>query len=304
MNPWWLGLGPAQAIVTCGEHNHRLRWAEGALTAVDHEDPEAERALAALGGQRCTCVDVLDAWARHEGDQRVLVLASRGPADPIVAQADWMAQLAARPRAVTTAMPAPARVTAPQLLRRRARRRAKAAARAAARATASGWTAYAPVSPGPVGRIPGGTEPEGELVALLGLGGGLQDRLVATVAATWARRFEQPSPELSAARASLMASMQGRLSAAVRSWLGRIDVPIELELIEDGRAPALAERGGAIQAELPFDWLAEVWARGLAVVFGRFCLSASTDDGRTWALTTLGPDFGPPAAIRVELPAA
>jgi hypothetical protein len=303
MNPWWLGLGPAQAIVTCGEHNHRLRWAEGALTAVDHEDPEAERALAALGGQRCTCVDVLDAWARHEGDQRVLVLASRGPADPIAAHADWTAQLAARPRAITAAMPTPARVSAPQLLRRPGRRRAKAA-RATARASGSGWTAYAPASPGPVGRIPRGTEPESELVALLGLGGGLQDRLVATVAATWARRFEQPGPELSEARPSLTASMQGRLSAAVQSWLGRADVAVELELIEDGRAPDLAERGGAIQAALPFDWLAEVWARGLATIFGRFCLAASTDDGRAWTLTTVGPEFGPPAPIRVELPAA
>jgi hypothetical protein len=303
MNPWWLGLGPAQAIVTCGEHNHRLRWAEGALTAVDHEDPEAERALAALGGQRCTCVDVLDAWARHEGDQRVLVLASRGPADPIAAHADWTAQLAARPRAITAAMPTRARVSAPQLLRRPGRRRAKAA-RAAARASGSGWTAYAPASPSPAGRIPRGTEPESELVALLGLGGGLQDRLVATVAATWARRFEQPSPELSEARPSLTASMQGRLSAAVQSWLGRADVAVELELIEDDRAPDLAERGGAIQAALPFDWLAEVWARGLATIFGRFCLAASTDDGRAWTLTTVGPEFGPPAPIRVELPAA
>jgi hypothetical protein len=249
-------------------------------------------------------VDVLDAWARHEGDQRVLVLASRGPADPIAVQADWTAQLAARPRAVAAAMPPRAPVSAPQLLRRPARRRAKAAARAAARATASGWTAYAPASPSPVGRVQRGTEPESELVALLGLGGGLQDRLVATVAATWVRRFEQPSPELSEARASLMASMQGRLSAAVRSWLGRADVAVELELIEDGRAPDLAERGGAIQAALPFDWLAEVWARGLATIFGRFCLAASTEDGRAWTLTTVGPDFGPPAPIRVELPAA
>jgi hypothetical protein len=308
MNPWWLGLGPAQAIVSCGEDNHRLRWAEGALTAVDHEDPEAERALAALGGQRCTCVDVLDAWARHEDDQRVLVLASRGPADPIAAQADWTAQLAPRPRAITTGTPTPARATAPQLLRRPAQRRAKAAAKAAARAaargTASGWTAHAPASPGRVGRPPRGTEPESELVALLGLGGGLQDRLVATVAARWARRFEQPSPELSEARASLMASMQGRLSAAVQGWLGRADVAVELELIEDGRAPALAERGGAIQAALPFDWLAEVWARGLATIFGRFCLAATTDDGLAWTLTTVGPDFGPPAPIRVELPNA
>jgi hypothetical protein len=195
-------------------------------------------------------------------------------------------------------------VTPAQLLRRPSRRRAKAAALSAAPATASGWTAYAPGSPGPVGRIPLKTEPESELVALLGLGGGLQDRLVATVAATWARRFAEPSPELSEAHASLTASMQGRLSAAMRTWLGGADIGVALELIEDGRAPTLDERGGAIHAALPFDWMADVWSRGLTTVFGRFCLAASTDDGRAWTLSTVGPDLGPPAPIRVELPNA
>src|SRR5258708_38073756 len=126
------------------------------------------------------------------------------------------------------------------------------------------------------------TEPQSELVALLGLGGALQDRLVATVAATWARRFEEPGPDLSEARASLTASMQGRLCASVRSWLGRVDGPVELDLIEDRRAPSIVERDGTIRAELPLAWLADVWSRGVAVVFGRFCLAAATEDGREW----------------------
>jgi hypothetical protein len=296
MNPWWLGLQPAQATVACGEHTHRLRWEAGALWARDHDDPEAERALAALGGPRCTCVDMLDAWAHHNADPRVLVLASRGPADPLAAHADWIAQLGALHGPVIPAMKSPPRMTPRQLLRRPGRRRARSAA--------GGPAAYAAPAPLPAGRIPHKTQAESELIALLGLGGGLQDRLVADVAAAWAERFEQPDEELGRARPTLHASMQGRLAAAVRSWLGRIDIELELSLIETRHAPALTHGAGVIRVELPFGWLAEVWSRGLAVVMGRLCLAASTDDGRVWTLTTVGPDLGPTAPVRVELPAS
>ena len=296
MNPWWLGLHPAHASVTCGGDTHRLRWEAGALQAIDHGDPEAERTLAALGGERCTCVDLLDAWARHDGDPRVLVLASRGPADPVAPQANWTAQLTALPRAVAPSVTLPSRATPRRNLLRRPRRPSMAAA--------GGWSvARSPISPpSPAGHMPPGTQSEGEVIALLGLGGAVPDRLVATVAATWAQRFEQADSELSSTRSTLHASMQGRVCATVRQWLGQTDVPVGMNLIEDRRAPTLTERAGMIQAELPFSWLAEVWSRGLGTVFGRFCLAASTVDGRTWTLTTVGPDLGPSAPIRIELP--
>ncbi len=295
MNPWWSGLLPAQATVACGEHTHRLRWEEGALQALDHDDPEAERSLAALGGEPCTCVEVLDAWARHERDPRVLVLASRGLSDPLAAQADWTAQLGVPLGAVMPTMAPPSRMATRALLRRPARRRAIAAL---AR-TASSQVINRPVPPG---RLSLRTQAESELVALLGLGGGLQDRLVATVAAACAQRFEAPDSGLARARPQLHASMQGRVAAALRSWLGRTDLVVELDLIEDRRPPTLSETDGVVRAELPFGWLADVWSRGLSIVFGRFCLAARTEDGRAWALTTMGPDLGPPATVRVELP--
>ena len=294
MNPWWLGLYPAQATVACGEHTHRLRWEAGALQAIDHEDPEAERALAALGGERCTCVDFLDAWARHEADPRVLVLASRGPADPLAAQADWTAQLGGLAPGATPTMTSRSRMAPRQLLQPPGRRRARAAAR--------GQTSTAAFAAPATGRVPLKTHAESELIALLGLGGGLQDRLVSTVAAAWARRFEQPDAALSAARPTLHASMEGRLSAVLRTWIGRIDVNVELNLIEGWQAPALSEHAGAIRAELPFAWMADVWSRDLALVFGRFCLAAWSEDGRAWTLSTVGPDLGLPALVRVELP--
>lgn len=294
MNPWWLGLDPAQTTVRCGEDVHRLRWEAGALHALDHEDPESERALAALGGQRCTCVEVLEAWSRHAGNPRVLVLASRGPVDPLAAQADWTAQLGTLPRGAMPSAASPPRTRPRQFLRRPAHRRAGAAA--------SAWTSYAPTIPPPAGRLPLRSQSESELIALLGLGEGVQDRLVATVASSWARRFEEGETAVREARPTLHASMHGRLAAAVRSWLGRLDVDVELDLIDARRPPTLTEVGGVVRAELPFAWHAEVWSRGLAIVFGRLCLGASTADGRTWTLTTVGADLGPPAPVRLELP--
>jgi hypothetical protein len=296
MNPWWSGLLPAQATLACGEDIHRLRWEAGALHALDHDDAEGELALAALGGERCACVSMLDAWGRHASDMRVLVLSSRGPADPLAARADWTAQLGSVQGLAMPSLTPAARASTRSLLRLPSRRRAMAA---------SATTVKHPVSPQPplARGLSLRTKGESELVALLGLGGGLQDRLVATVAATWARRLERPDAELKAALPQLQASMQGRLVAVVRTWLGRTDVDVELRLIEDERPPALTGSGELVRAELPFAWLADVWSRGLAIVWGRFCLAATTQDGRAWTLSTVGPDLGPPAPVRVELPA-
>jgi hypothetical protein len=283
---WWTGLAPAEATIACGEHEHRLRWERGALRALAHDDPEAERALAALGGERCACVDVLDAWQRHEDNPRVLVLASRGPADPLAADAGWTAQLGSPPPVAT--ITAPPRASTMALLRGPARRRAT---------TAAPRVRHVAATNGLLLRTPA----ESDLVALLGLGGGLPDRLAATVAAAWADRFDRADVTLPQSRAALHASMHGRLAAAARAWLGRADVPVELELIEDRRLPTLTERKGAIRAELPFAWLSEVWSRGLAIVWGRLCLAAATEDGRAWKLIVVGPDLGPHQRMLIEL---
>ena len=81
--PWWRGIPPAGARVSCDGREHRLRWAEGNLLALAHPDLESEQILSVLGGQRYACLDALDAWARHADDLRVLVVASRGLADPV-----------------------------------------------------------------------------------------------------------------------------------------------------------------------------------------------------------------------------
>jgi hypothetical protein len=246
MSAWWLGLAPAQATVTCADHLHRLRWEDGELRALDHDDPDGERALAALGGLRCTCTDLLNVWARHRDDARVLVLASRGPTD----------QLASSGR-------------------------------------------RGPVPRGPGSHLAGA---DNELVTLLGLAGGLQDRLVATVAASWRDRLRQPDSALLSVRPQLDAALHGRASTAIHGWLGATAGESRTSMIGEDGEPKLIREDDVIRAELPFGWLIDVWAKGLATIWGRFCLASSTSDGRAWRLTTVGPDLESPALITVTLP--
>lgn len=290
LNSWWLGLASAQATVNCNGHDHRLRWEAGDLHALDHCDVESERTLAALGGQRCICVDMLEAWERHRDDLRVLVLASRGPTDPVVVQEDQSAQFGvARPQIVRArgAVPSRARL-------RQTGTVVSHMGRAVARQ--SGWTAY-----GPSGRASKQAEAENELFALLGLGGGVPERLVATVAAAWSERLGRPDRTIDRARPQLRAALHGRVFAAMRTWLGGSGVESELKMIGENEAPRLISEDGIVRAELPFGWLVDVWAKDLATIWGRFCIAATTTDGSTWQLTTIGPDLAQPSAITLQL---
>ena len=81
--PWWALLPPAEAEVSCGEQTHRLRWAEGRLTATDHPDAEGELVLAALGGDRSECVDLVGWWGARRDDLEVLAVGPRSAADEL-----------------------------------------------------------------------------------------------------------------------------------------------------------------------------------------------------------------------------
>jgi hypothetical protein len=284
MSSWWAGLPAAQATVSCGGQEHRLRWQAGKLRALDHADADAERTLSALGGQRCGCVDMLDAWHRHVGDLRVLVLASRGLTDQLSPQpgparpGGGFARLAGRPHPV------------------RARR---------------GWASHSVPAPsaahltagrGPALPAPATADPEDELIELLQLGGSLPDRLAATVAAGWSQRLAQPDEATRRALPQLHAALYGRAAAALRGWLGNPALAVDLQMIDGRRRPGLSQREGGIRAELPFGWLVDVWAKGLAVTAGRFCLAATRSGGR-WTLSTVGPDLLEPRPLTVELPA-
>jgi hypothetical protein len=242
VSAWWTGLAPAQATLECGGATHRLRWADGELHALDHDDIEGERALAALGDERCACVDALDGWHRHANDLRVLVLGPRGASDSLAPEGRHPA----------------------------------------------GVHSYAG-SGGPQSRP---SEPEDALLGLYALGGGLRERLAATVVAGRLDGFD------AAERARLHAALAGRAMLALRAWLGEPGLRVELRMND---APSVARDGGLIELTLPLSWLIDVWAKGLAVIWGRFCLAASTEDGHRFTLTTVGPDLGEPELIRLEL---
>jgi hypothetical protein len=274
--PWWRGIPPAVAQVACGGHEHQLRWVAGELLAPGHPDLEGEQILGALAGQRGACLQALEAWARHADDLRVLVLASRGPADPVA-----VGPGAAGPAGWTG-------MTGQAAAARMQRRRMAMAAVMGGGAPASG-------------------EPGDDLATLLSLGGPMQTRLTATVAAAWRERLRDgASPAdaavADAARPALDAALYGRVAATLRAWTGQPDLRVTLSMIPDAGQPALARDGDTVAAKLPFGWISDVWARGLGTCQDRFCLAATpAADG--WALSAVGPDLGPPGRITISGPA-
>lgn len=284
MTAWWTGLPAAQATVTCGEHAHRLRWERGRLRALDHGDADDERALAALGGEPVPCIELLDAWRRHRDNPLALVLAPRAPGDVLRVDADaWRPGPGGGHGWVSYAGPARASV---QLI----------AGRGAGRSAGGAST----------GRRSRRTD--AELVRLLTLGGGIPERLVATVAATWARRLGGGGRDRADGRAvartrpQLRAALHGRVTATLRTWLGEPDLRVETAMDPADAPRSLARTGDGVAARLPFAWLPEVWCRAQPTIYGRFVLGADTADGVTWRLDTVGPDLGDPEPVTLTLP--
>jgi hypothetical protein len=279
--PWWTGVPAAQATIACGEETHHLVWESGALTAPDHGDPEGERALAALGAEPLACIEMLAAWREHAEDLNVLLLGSRGQGDMI---------------------PAPA-----QMPQRHKRLPPGAAVfvRGGAGAGALTHLSHGALTRLSHGRAAPAPDPaaEEQFARLLSLGGGLGRRLDATVAAHWHRRLLISDAETDRLRARLHAALYGRVLATLVAWLGHGDVALQLELAPEGAEPSLRRApDGAIAATIPFGWLLEVWARGLELVWGRFCLAASTTDGHAWELCTVEPSLDAPSTLTLTLP--
>ncbi len=178
--PWWRGVPPAMAQVSCGGREHQLRWADGELRAPGHPDLESEKILRALAGESYACLDVLEAWEVHADDLSVLVLASRGPTDPVAVRPDEPGSAGWTVRAGPAA--------AARMQRRR-----------------SAVTAVLG------GGAPASREREDPLARLLSLGGPMQTRLTATVAAAWRERLRD-----GAAPAGC---------GCARGWAGAMPVP-------------------------------------------------------------------------------
>ncbi|MGO9975212.1 MAG: hypothetical protein ACLP01_20910 [Solirubrobacteraceae bacterium] len=315
MSDWWVGIAPAQVTVACGVEQHRLRWEGGALRALDHADLEGERTLAALGGEPCACVELLDAWDRHRDDPRVLALASRGPADRLAPQGEEQGPygtagrqvLGPRSSNVARLSSSGASTAGPRVLGPRSSNVARLSSSGAGfvgRTAALGvQSVRGRALAGPQAGRTKQERMEEELIALLGLGGGLPERLQASVTATWRQRIASRERGVARVRPQLHAALYGRVLATVGAWLGGSGQRVRLTMIGERGRTRVTEEDGAVAAELPFGWLADVWCRDLALVGGRLCLAAATEDGgRTWSLTTVAPDLGRSAVVTLALP--
>jgi hypothetical protein len=87
---WWEGLDPLEVD---GPAGHALAWREGVLVLPAHPDPEAEEALAALGGERCPCLDLLAAWSAQHERPSILTVGPRRLDEELVAPARVTAEL-------------------------------------------------------------------------------------------------------------------------------------------------------------------------------------------------------------------
>jgi hypothetical protein len=281
--PWWALLPPAEAEVSCGEQTHRLVWREGRLTAADHPDAEGELVLAALGGERSECVDLIESWGSRDDDLEVLAAGPRSAADELTITQDDVevmraggglfafttGRLSARGRPMTAlrpglGMPWPGRlprgaVNYGGFVSGMARRRAAVARRTSVSAVLSqsarrGMVARPSMFGSPARRIRRGLARDGteraaagraELLSLLGLGAEFQFRLSATVAAAWADGGSRAG-DRDVGRPALIAALTGRLAPAAQSWLGIDPAQVEGDLHEDegwGRL-ALSGTGG------------------------------------------------------------
>lgn len=283
-------VAPTTMDVPCADQTHQLRWEAGELRPLDHDDPEGERTLAALGGTNNGCVEVLDAWSRRRHELRALTLASRGPFDALTfeprnqgAGRSGVTVLGAGPRPTLRARPASRRAVF-------------------GTSVSSGWSSYSSTSHAVVRGSQGGPqtpEPADDYSLLFALGGGMGDRLAATVVAHWADRIEQGDIPASDEPA-LHAALTGRVWVAVRAWLGDPSVDVEVRMISPDQLPSATRSESGWVLALPFRWLSRVWAPSLAVTAGRLVLAASRD-GHVLTLTTVKPGNDTLTSMTLEI---
>ena len=131
----------------------------------------------------------------------------------------------------------------------------------------------------------------GDVALLVGLGDQLTLRMAATVTAVALERLD--TPEGTAARPALEASLFGRALSVLRTWLAIPDLDLELQVAEPSQASGFDWDGaGPVHPTLPLDWVVRVWGRDLTVVAGRFSLGIIDSTPHRTTLATVGSDVG------------
>jgi hypothetical protein len=325
--PWWAAFGPAESRVTCEGRRHLIRWADSRLTAASHSDAEGELVMAALGGETARCLEIVQAWGAHDDDLEVLAIGPRSAADEVraVMPGDdaepvlppWVRRASAARYGLWSSPSRPALFTSTVRARRRIMRtggigithavvgsrpmisvpltasRRRTATYSSGRRFASGrgsrWAT--PAQERAEARL-------SELRMLFALGPELQWRLSGAVAAAWSDG--RPGHNRAAARPALTAALAGRLAPAARAWLGTDPDRVEVTVHDGPGWGELATTGTGDQpgltAALAPDWLARVWAPGLALVAGRLVVAvpeARWPRARVLALTAPGTEPAP-----------
>lgn len=262
----YLELLPATVIeVSCGDDLHRLRWSAGDLGSLDHDDPEGERTLAALGGTSNGCVRVLDAWQRQRTSLRVLTLTSHGAADRLQFEAEehggrWSSSV-------------------------RGRMSSRRPMSAAHRSPTRGGSGVA-------------ADQATDVDTLFGLGPVVADRLAATVAAHWAERVEAGATT-DHDQPALLAALTGRVWLAAQAWLGLPLAAVDVRMTAPTDAPSATFDTDRLTVAVPFRWLSRAWAPQLAVITGRLTLDAQRE-GDMVTLLGVEPD-GTPTRTTIRL---
>lgn len=286
---WWRGLAPVRVEVECSGATHQVLWMDGVVRAPSHPEAEVERTLATLAGERLACIELMDIWARHQADLRVLALTSRGPGDPITLRPPG--QFPGGPGA---GPPGRAGWPVPSPL---------AGAATVSRVGLLPTAAHATRRSPQIGARPrpalGGGPFDDPLIRLITTGGQLGDRLAAQVAATWAERLATGDPAAGGKYPALATALYGRASAAVRAWLGDPRIDVAVEMIPAPERPGISRGESGITAALPFAWISEVWTPGLAVLLGRFTLRTLESDDHHLVLETIGSGLGPTSAVTI-----
>jgi hypothetical protein len=291
---WWHALPPADAEVRCGEAQHAVRWADGALSLLAHPDAEAELVLGALGGESQPCVELAGMWERHTGNLDVLMFGPRSAADRVQITAK---DLAWTPAIGLAGLGGLASVGG--LGGRGPLQAVQHHVVTALQGTATSPSAFA---------APADPERERqwslriEMLSLFALGPAFQIRLTGVVADAWSS--EAKAGDRAANRPRLAAALTGRLAPAAESWLG-IDPDLVTATVHEGPGWGSLKvtdggDGRTLRASLPLTWLSGVWAAGLAVVEGNLVVAvraARWPDAEVLAMPEPGAD---PVVLRLR----
>jgi beta-galactosidase/beta-glucuronidase len=140
-----------------------------------------------------------------------------------------------------------------------------------------------------------------ELITLMSLGGGLPERLLFTVARHWAEKLADEEVSDGPERNALSVALFGRVTLALRLWLGDPSLKPEVVMIGPAETPSLIKVDHAIEVRLPFIWLVDIWSRGLAVILDRFAVELVEEDDRQLELLTVESEKFEPGRLVIEL---